>query len=191
MILERTIPDWSERRQRYSMVVRSEFEPIAEAARRAKAMILRRREIEENLGPTGPQLAAASLHRLVWEAASGLWDDGYYKQAVQTAAVALEGMLQGKAGVDTHGADLGTLFSVKPPSATSPRLRLQQFADESPAWTSAHEGAASMVRGAMQSARNSVSHPRGELTEANEALECLAVLSFVCRLVDRALLVTA
>jgi hypothetical protein len=191
MILDRTLPDWSARRSQFSMVVRSEFEPIADAARRAKAMILRRREIDENLGPTGPQLAAASLHGHVWEAAAGLWDDGYFKQAVQTAAVALEGMLQGKAGVDVHGADLGTLFSVSPPSAKSPRLRFQDLVEATPAWISAHEGAASMVRGAMQSVRNSVSHSGAGLTEANEALESLAVLSFACRLVDRAVLVTA
>jgi Protein of unknown function (Hypoth_ymh) len=190
MILDRTLPAWRERKQR-SSIIRSEFAPIAHEARRAKALILRRHEIAENLGPTGPQLAAASLHRLVWEAASGLWDDGYYKQAVQTAAVALEGMMQGKAGVDTHGADLGTLFSLKPPSTTSPRLRLQEFTQDSPSWNSAQEGAASMVRGAMQSVRNAVSHAGDDLTEANEALESLAVLSFVCRLVDRAVLVTA
>jgi hypothetical protein len=190
VILDRTLPGWRGPKNRQS-IIRSEFEPIAVEARRARALILRRHEIEENLGPTGPQLAATSLHRLVWEAASRLWDDGYYRQAVQTAATALEGMMQGKAAVDTHGVDLGTLFSLKPPSPKSPRLRLQESTEDSPAWTSAQEGAASMVRGAMQSVRNAVSHSGGDLNDANEALESLAVLSFVCRLVDRAVLVTA
>ena len=38
------------------------------------------------LGPSGPVLAASGLHEWVWDAAKGRWDDGYYGDAVHSAA---------------------------------------------------------------------------------------------------------
>jgi hypothetical protein len=40
-------------------------------------------ELEANLGPQGPRLAAAQLHPWVWEAAARQWDDGHRRDAIQ------------------------------------------------------------------------------------------------------------
>lgn len=80
------------------------------AAMHALGIVRTRREIEAVVGTAGPQLAAKSLHPVIWEAAARLWDDGHYKPAVHTAAVALEGYIQGKASLDLTGTDLAILF---------------------------------------------------------------------------------
>lgn len=160
------------------------------AAMHALGIVRKRIEIEAVLGPAGPQLSARSLHPVVWEAAARLWDDGHYKPAVHTAAVALEGHILGKANVDLSGTDLAVLFSLKPPDGKSPRLRFTQYDENTEVWRSEHEGAASMIRGAMQSIRNAASHAGRPDCDEVEGLERLAVLSYVARLIDRAVLVT-
>ncbi len=188
LILNEVCPGWGAAPRPFS--VRSSFEPIAEQARRARTLLERRAELNRHFGPTGPQLDASSLHPIVWGAAAALWDDGYLRQAVQTACVAVEAFIQGKASVTTSGADLASLFSVGKPSRRSPRLRFVDVEERSAAYTSEHEGAASMVRGAMMSVRNAVSHPRSTRAQReDESLEQLAVLSYVCRLVDRSVVV--
>ena len=142
-------------------------------------------EREAILGPQGPQLAARDLHPVVWSAAARLWDDGYHPQAVQTAATNVEGHMQGKLGVTWSGQDLGTAFSTNPGKG-GPRLRFPGIGLGSKTWTSAHEGAAFLVRGAMLGVRNLGSHPGAPEPSRDEALEQLAILSHVCRLVDRA-----
>ena len=150
----------------------------------ALGKIQTREEAEAVLGPRGPQLAARDLHPTVWSAAARLWDDGHHPQAVQTAAQALEGHMQGTLDVAWSGADLAKAFATSPATPASPRLRFPGLDPGTDTWNSAHEGAASLVRGAMMGVRNLVSHSGWPRPSPAEALEQLAILSYVCRLVD-------
>ena len=151
----------------------------------AIAILAQREELAEIVGPVGPRLSASELHPTIWGAAAGLWDDGHPRQAVQTAASALEGLLQVIAGPGVSGESLAVLFATNDPTAGSPRLRLRDVDPISKTWTSAHEGAAALVRGAFMGVRNLVSHPGWPDPSPREALEMLAVLSYVAHLVDR------
>jgi hypothetical protein len=162
------------------------FQQARKAIADAIAILAQREELEEIIGQVGPRLSASELHPAIWNAAANLWDDGYFRQAVQTAASALEGMLQGIAGPAVSGEKLAGLFSTSDPTQGSPRLRLRDAGDPSArTWTSAHEGAAALVRGAFQGVRNLVSHPGWPEPTSSEALEMLAVLSYVAHLVER------
>jgi hypothetical protein len=132
---------------------------------------------------------ASELHPAIWGAAARLWDDGHIRQAVQTAAAALEGLLQGIAGPGLSGENLAGLFSTTDPTPGSPRLRLRNVAPASKTWKSAHEGAAALVRGAFMGVRNLVSHPGWPDPSSREAIEMLAVLSYVAHLIQRSDLV--
>jgi hypothetical protein len=125
------------------------------------------------------------LHPTIWGAATKLWDDGHLRPAVQTAATALEGLLQGIAGPAVSGENLAILFSTNDPTPGSPRLRLRGVDPASKTWRSAHEGAAALVRGAFMGVRNVVSHPGWPDPSPAEALEMLAVLSYVAHLIER------
>lgn len=157
----------------------------------ASAILAQREELSAIVGPVGPRLVAAHLHPAIWSAAAHLWDDGHRRAAVQTAGTALEGLLQAIAGAGVAGESLASLFAVGEPTDGSPRLRLRDVAPESKTWKSAHEGAAALVRGAFLGVRNLVSHPGWPEPSADEALEMLAVLSYVAHLVDRSDTVTA
>lgn len=126
----------------------------------AIAILAQREELAEIVGPVGPRLVASELHPTIWGAAARLWDDGHIRPAVQTAATALEGLLQSIAGPGVSGENLATLFSTNDPAPGSPRLRLRDVSPASKTWKSAHEGAAALVRGAFMGVRNLVSHPR-------------------------------
>lgn len=151
----------------------------------AIAILGTRAELAEVAGPVGPRLAASQLHSVIWAAAAGLWDNGHFRAAVREAATALEGLLQGIAGPALSGEGLAILFSPNDPAPGSPRLRVRGFDPTSKTWKSAHEGAAALVRGAFMGVRNLVSHPGWPEPSASEALEMLAVLSYVAHLVDR------
>jgi hypothetical protein len=145
-------------------------------------------EAEQILGPVGPKLAAASLHPWIWNAAVSLWDSGHLREAVQTAAAALfDSHLPAKLGVPAarSAKDLVTrAFSIEPPTAGNPRLRLADYQDSSPNWTSQHEGAQHFGMGCAQLIRNLVTH--GAQPDEETALEQLASLSLLARLIDRA-----
>ena len=155
-----------------------------------EAALDQREELADILGPVGPQLSVTAMHPTVWNAAAGLWDNGHPRQAVQTAGQALEGMLQVHAGAGLSGERLAALFSTSDSGPGSPRLRIRDLDPGSETWKSAHEGAAGLVRGAMMAVRNLVSHPGWPDPTEDEALEMLAVLSYVARLADRCDLVT-
>lgn len=151
----------------------------------AIAILAQREELAEIVGPVGPRLVASELHPTIWGAAAKLWDDGHIRQAVQTAAAALEGLLQGLAGPGVSGENLAVLFSTNDPTLGSPRLRLPDVDPTSKTWRSAHEGAAALVRGAFMGVRNLVSHPGWPDPSSREAIEMLAVLSYVAHLIQR------
>jgi hypothetical protein len=80
-------------------------------------------------------------------------------------------------------------FSTDPPTAGNPRLRLDDCPDPSPSWTSQHEGARFFGMGCAQLIRNLATHV-GSQPDEQTALEQLAALSLLARLVDRANKVT-
>jgi Protein of unknown function (Hypoth_ymh) len=151
----------------------------------AIAILAQREELAEIVGPIGPRLVASELHPTIWGSAAKLWDDNHIRPAVQTAATALEGLLQGIAGPGISGENLAILFSPSDPTPGSPRLRLRGIDPASRTWKSAHEGAAALVRGAFMGIRNLVSHPGWPDPAPSEALEMLAVLSYVAHLIQR------
>jgi Protein of unknown function (Hypoth_ymh) len=151
----------------------------------AVAILAQREELAEIVGPVGPRLVASELHPLIWGTAAGLWDDGHARQAVQTAATALEGLLQVVAGPGVSGENLAVLFSPTAAAPGSPRLRIRNLDPASKTWKSAHEGTAALVRGAFMGVRNLVSHPGCPDPSPSEALEMLAVLSYVAHLIGR------
>lgn len=151
----------------------------------AIAILAQREELAEITGPAGPRLVASEMHPIIWGSAANLWDDGHVRPAVQTAATALEGLLQGIAGPGVSGENLAALFSPGDPAPGSPRLRIRDIDPASKTWRSAHEGAAALVRGAFMGVRNLVSHPGWADPSPAEALEMLAILSYVARLIDR------
>jgi hypothetical protein len=157
-------------------------------ANRAALVILRTRLAEKDgmasvLGPAGPQLSTSSLHPTIWDAAAHLFDGGHYRQAVQTAGQALESHLQTIAGVELAGQDLAKLFAT---GGQRVRLHFAELDPNGKTYLSAREGTASLIRGAMLGVRNLVSHPEWQGPSETEALEMLAVLSYVAHLVDRA-----
>jgi hypothetical protein len=162
------------------------FQQARTAIVEAIAILAQREELAEVVGPVGPRLSASELHPIIWGSAARLWDDGHYRAAVQTAATALEGLLQDRAaGPAVSGADLAAVFSTKDPIPGSSRLRLRDIDSTSKTWGSAQEGATALIRGAFMGVRNLVSHPGWDDPTPGEALEMIAVLSYIARLVDR------
>lgn len=157
-------------------------------ANRAALVILRTRLAEREkmasvLGPAGPQLSTSSLHKTIWNAAARLFDGGHYRQAVQTASQALESHLQTIAGARVGGQDLAKLFAA---GGDGVRLHFAELDPNGKTYASVREGTASLIRGAMMGVRNLVSHPEWPEPSESEALEMLAVLSYIAHLVDRA-----
>ena len=137
------------------------------------------------LGPKGPQLSTANLHPTVWDAAAHLFDRGFYRQAVQTAGQALESHLQTIAGPQWSGVDLAQLFRDFGGKAGGPIHHFDFLDPDGDTYGSARQGSAFLIRGAMQAIRNLVSHRDWPEPDETEALEMLAVLSYVAHLVDR------
>lgn len=138
------------------------------------------------LGPSGPVLAASGLHEWVWDAAKGRWDDGYYVDAVHTAAEVVNQKTQLKMGrKDLSGAELyQQAFSASDPTVGSSRLRLPDVdADDTNTWKSAHLGAMRLGEACSQGIRNPLAHKKTDLTE-QQALEQLGALSVLARWVD-------
>ena len=159
-------------------------------ANRDALVVLRTRLAEQErmasiLGPTGPQLSTAKLHPTIWGAAAQLFDGSHYRQAVQTAGQALESHLQTIAGPALSGQDLAKLFAS---SGEGARLHFANLDPDGKTYGSARDGAAFLIRGAMMAVRNLVSHPEWPDPTETEALEMLAVLSYVAHLTDRATL---
>lgn len=147
---------------------------------------------EAIFGIRGPKLAAANMHRWVWDHAASYWDDGYRRAAIQEAATAIyDHYLPSKLkrNQDTNGgADLiGQAFSDKSPEPGIARLRLPGYdrVTREKDWTSAHAGAMRLGQGAAFYIRNLVTHNTDEPSE-QEGLEMLATLSLVARLIDQA-----
>ncbi|QYG95847.1 hypothetical protein HC251_25195 (plasmid) [Iamia sp. SCSIO 61187] len=144
-------------------------------------------DIEAIVGPAGPKLAGSALHPEIWAVSARRWDSGHPDDAVRAASTAIELMLQERLGRhDEGGVGLAAAFAPDDPSERWPmRLRISGLKPGSRTWTSAHEGAVALIRGAFLFVRNLVSHPSPDLTEA-EALERLALLSMLARMIESA-----
>jgi Protein of unknown function (Hypoth_ymh) len=168
------------------------YHTILQTSQQLVGLLDSHEEAERILGPVGPKLAAANLHSWVWNAAVDLWDDGHLREAVQAAAVALfDSHLPAKLRVPAKPSakDLvAQAFSTDPPTAGNPRLRLDDYPNPSPSWTSQHEGARFIGMGCAQLIRNLITH--GATPDEQTALEQLASLSLLARLIERAKVVT-
>jgi len=165
---------------------RHPFSAARVAVVEAIAILSQQEELALITGPIGPRLAASELQEKIWSAASSLWDGGQFGFAVQAASSALESKLQRVAGGGVSGESLAGLFSLADPVEAFPRLRFRFLDPASKTWKSAHDGAGALVRGAFMGIRNLVSHSGWPEPTASEALEMLAVLSYVARLSERA-----
>lgn len=163
------------------------------AAERLTGILQQQERLEAILGPKGPVLAAGGLHKWVWHAAVDLWDSGHFKEAVRSAAAAVEEQTCLKIDRrDLTGASIfNEAFSLDPPEPGRPRLRFAHIEEtagsgqRSQEWKSAHEGAMAFGRGCFQGIRNLQAHGTADLPE-QQALEYLAALSVLARWVDDA-----
>jgi uncharacterized protein (TIGR02391 family) len=160
---------------------------------KSKVLLLRGalRDAQETLdivGVTGPRIAAADLHPTVWNPAARLWDDGHYRQAVESAATAVDDALRAKLGrSDIRGRDLiAQAFTEDDPEPGKPRLRFTDInPDDKKRWVDAHQGTMHFGIGCMMAIRNLVAHNPDEI-DPQVALEQLAALSVLARWIDDA-----
>ncbi len=155
---------------------------------RAIGVIVHSEELNSIVAGGGPALDSENLHPWVWSVASPIWSTGMYRHAVQTAGANVDNMAKAKLRrTDVSGVKLaGEAWGSAEPSPGRPRLRPNGFGspgDES--YESALAGARELHSGAMRRIRNLATHETEELDE-QVALEQLATLSFVARLIDAA-----
>lgn len=142
-------------------------------------------------GSTAPTMAADSLHPLIWDAASRLWDGGHHAAAVQRAATFLNAHVQDLTGRrDVSDSTLmGQAFSSNSPEQGKPRLRWP--GDDADLTVKAmRTGLMQFSQGRFMAIRNPATH-RTEDLAVQEALEQLAVLSTLARWIDGCELVEA
>jgi RimJ/RimL family protein N-acetyltransferase len=116
------------------------------------------------LGPQGPKLAAATMHRWVWDSASELWSNGHPREAVQAAATFLfDVQLPAKLAAPPGNPRelVNQAFSCEPPQPGKPRLRIPGFVEGTPAFNDVHDGAKLLGLACIAGIRNlsSGAHP--------------------------------
>jgi Protein of unknown function (Hypoth_ymh) len=149
------------------------------------------REAQDIVGEVGPRISAADLHPIVWNAAARLWDGGHFRQAVESAATAVDDSLRAKLGrSDIRGAALiAQAFTKEEPEPGKPRLRFSHLdPNDRDTWTNAHLGAMHFGTGCMMGIRNLVAHSPDEI-DPQIALEQLAALSVLARWIDATIVV--
>lgn len=162
------------------------------AANRALAQLRRQAELDAKLGDAAPSLDAALMHPWVWDGARSLWRSGHFAESVTAASRKVNAEAQNKLG----RRDLGETklfqeaFSTQPPEPGRPRLRLSVDGG-SPTFRDRQAGAIQLASGLYTGLRNPASHEDHDELPEHEALEQLAALSVLARMVDRAELATA
>jgi hypothetical protein len=161
------------------------------AAERGLGVLADREEVATRLAPDAPTLRADKFHPWVWGSARTLWESRHYRQAVQTAATALNAKIQDKVN-RRDVSDAKLVQEVFREAAAEPgksRLRVPGNPSD--------ETVQNRQRGALQLGlactwviRNPASHEDEEWDE-QVALEQLAVLSVFARLVDECMVITA
>lgn len=157
----------------------------AQVAGKVLGVVRARRDYADKLGPTGPSLAARSMHPKVWTVASAYWDTGLYDDAVEAAAKVVRAEARAKVGKpDLPESAVGDLFSPEEPKPEMPRLRFPNVPrDDERMWADLHLGALHFTKGAFLALRN----PRAHMilySEEPQALEELAAFSLVARWLD-------
>lgn len=184
-ILDRVIPEWS---SRYNETRNNRWTGHREAAIRAREALLRKQELDENLGENAPELSAAQMHPWVWSGAKSLWQSGHYREAVEGAIKKLNAEIQNKVGRrDVSETDLfKQAFSLDAPRTGKARLRRMKD-DGSDTYSSVQRGAMNLAEGVFAGIRNPLSHEAHQELSEQEALEYLAALSVLARWVDTAM----
>lgn len=187
-ILEAVFPNWQSECVDDTYY---EFGQRRDAAIHAKQLILRSKEIEDNLDPVGPALSSKLLHEWIWLPAKQLWSDGYYREAVQAAATKLDTQIQILLNRrDVTGRDLlNQAFSSQDPTPENPRFSLANQEND-PSDRSYFEGMRTLGYACFALARNLTTHQLQTLDE-HEALELLAMMSYFARQIEMARVVRA
>ena len=119
------------------------------------------------------------LHPEIARAASGLYRDGHYANAIVDAVIALNGLVRMRSGAELDGTALmQTVFSPK-----SPVLRFNDLADQSD--RDEQQGFMMMFSGAVAGLRNPRAHKLIK-DDPERALEFVAYVSLLAKLLDGA-----
>lgn len=183
-ILDRVIHGWQ---SRFNDTRNNRWTGHREAAIRARETLLRKQELDENLGENTPELSATELHPWVWSGAKSLWQSGHFREAVEGAIKKLNAEAQNKVGRrDVSEMDLfKQAFSLDDPKTGRARLRRMKD-DGSDTYKSVQRGAMNLAEGVFAGIRNPFSHEADRELSEQEALEYLAALSVLARWVDAA-----
>ena len=187
-IIDRVIPGW---RSTYSDTRRNRWAGHREAAIRAKEELLRREEVQKNLGDDAPEISASSLHPWVWGGAASLWQSGHYRSAVEDAAKKVNAETQNKVGRRDLSETKLFQESFSDKSAEKGKARLRRMAnDGSETYRTVQRGAMALAEGIYAGIRNPFGHGDPEDIDEQVALEYLAALSVLARWVDDSTLET-
>ncbi|MBC6447334.1 TIGR02391 family protein [Actinokineospora xionganensis] len=158
---------------------------IAGRVRRGLGILADRKEWAIRLAPDVPQLGADQLHPWVWEAARSLWESKHFRLAVQAGFTSVNARLQAKVGRRDASEDklFQDTFSDDPPKAGQPRLRISGDPQDQTV-ASKQRGVRLFALGCAWAIRNPATHEDGEWEE-QEALEQLAALSVLARMIDQ------
>ncbi|MGY1855399.1 TIGR02391 family protein [Modestobacter sp. SYSU DS0290] len=168
------LEDWAQREHRRAVL-------------RALGILADQGKLERALAPRGPELRAAGLHPWVWEAAAPYWPGGHYRSAVATAAGSVSLRVQSKLDRWDVADDALMTESLSPSPAAPgrPRLRLP-ITPGRPFEEALQSGALAFARGVYALLRNPATHNVTEEWGEQRALESLAALSLLARVLDDA-----
>lgn len=136
-----------------------------------------------------PQIGAEAMHPLIWGAASRLWRDRHFRQAVAAAAEMLITHVKSRTGRNdvSETALWQETFSDKPPQPAKPRLRWPGDPTHRDV-KSMNDGLRQLAPGVQMTIRNNAAHDTDQMDEQH-ALERLATLSLLARWIDECELV--
>lgn len=162
----------------YHQSVRSELTKLIAAVRVLKE---RMDEIDEDSESSALRAYEnLELHAEIKRAAGQLYQDGHYAQAISTAVIALNDFVRLRSGVsDKDGTNLME-FVFNP---SKPTLRFNDLSDDSD--RSEQRGFMMMYSGAVVGLRNPRAHKIIK-DDPEEALEYIAFISLLAKLVDKA-----
>ncbi|MGV1013943.1 MAG: TIGR02391 family protein [Methyloceanibacter sp.] len=155
---------------------------IIDAISKLKTAISMLREQLEDLGGRGRALRAyegLDLHPEIDRAASALYRDGHYANAIEDSVKALNGLVRLRSGLEEDGVTLmQRAFSPK-----NPVLRFNDLADQ---WDKDEQlGYMNMFSGAVSGLRNPRAHKLIQ-DDPERALEFIAFISLLAKLLDGA-----
>lgn len=181
-ILDRVLPRW---RTEVPDDGKERWVRHHQAAIRAVTALERQTELAERLGDNAPSISAADLHPWIWSAARSLWQSGHYREAIRAATIKINAETQNRVSRrDVAETDLfKQAYSDDPPQPGKPRLR-PAGDDGGKTAKSLRRGVAALAEGCFAALRNPSSHDEIQELSEQEAVEQLATLSVLARLVD-------